>query len=385
MKNWILFICIFFCSYKVVANEPRINILKQIASLQSKDAKDFPDGAFPSFRRYHFSKTLKADYNLFYTALVIYNIERYKAILTQEELSILAQIKANANPYFELFKNKKNNLTYNFWPKYPAQVFPNGGWLNKFNEMNALPDDVDDCSLLMLALGNQDSLVNNMSKLFLSFTNTKVKKSNGYYKRYKNSPVYNTWLGNGYPIDIDISVLSNVLLLKYTYHQSLNKYDSASLDLIVDVLKRNKHINDPSYASVHYSNASTIIYHVARLMQYSNHSSLLQLKPLLLKQSYKLLDGSKSALERLILINSIMQMGGKVDENIAIKIINDKQLLIQNDYPYFNANMAAILNNPFKRILSATKIGKFYYYSDAFNLSLLFEQEMLRQKLVSSN
>ena len=383
MKKWVLFICMLTYSIIVEAQGERIHILKQIESLQTINSKDFPNGAFPSYRKYQYGSSFKADYNLFYTALTIYNIERYRSFLSNEELSILANIKSKALPYFELFKNKKNNLTYNFWPKYHAEVFPNGGWLNNFNKMNALPDDIDDCSILMLALGNQDSLVGAMKIKFLDFINTKNKKSKGFYRKYKNDPVYSTWLGNGYPIDIDISVLSNVLLMNYSYQQNLNKNDTASLNLIIDLLKTNKHLTDPHYASQHYSNSATIIYHITRLMQYSNYEPLLKLKPILLEQSKALLIKSQYDLEKLLLINSIMQLGEQYDKTEINGTYNDLNMGT-NDYPYFVANMTAILNNPFKRFFAATKLGRFSYYSNAFNLSLLFEYEILKTKLNTS-
>ncbi len=380
MKKWVLIICILSFQFELKAQSKRIQILKQIESLQTLHSKEFPNGAFPSYRKYQYGKNLKADYNLFYTAITIYNIERYRSYLSNEELAILANIKSKALPYFELFKNKKNNLTYNFWPKYPAEVFPNGGWLNNFNKMNALPDDIDDCSMLMLALGNQDSLVSKMKLKFQDHINRKVKKSKGYYRKYKKEPVYSTWLGNGYPIDIDISVISNALLMNYVYQQKLNSTDTASLNLIVDVVKNNKHITDPQYASQHYSNTATILYHVTRLMQYANYEPLLDLKSTILKQSKELLLKSKYDLEKLLLVNSILQLEPSTNRDIFNNVSYNALNSGVNDYPYFVANMTAILNNPFKRIFSATKIGRFSYYSNAFNLSLLFEQEILKAK-----
>ena len=57
--------------------------------------------------------------------------------------------------------------------------------------------------------------------------------------------------------------------------------------------------------------------------------------------------------------------------------VNEVSLTASN-YPYFVANIASVLNNPLKRIVNRTNIVLFDYYSYAFNLSLLYENWMLR-------
>jgi len=56
--------------------------------------------------------------------------------------------------------------------------------------------------------------------------------------------------------------------------------------------------------------------------------------------------------------------------------------LSANNYPYFVANIASVLSNPFKRIVNGINIVRFDYYSYAFNLSLLYENSMLRGELM---
>ena len=40
-------------------------LLKEISSLQSIHSDEFPDGGFPSYRKYSFSNAYKPDYNFF--------------------------------------------------------------------------------------------------------------------------------------------------------------------------------------------------------------------------------------------------------------------------------------------------------------------------------
>jgi hypothetical protein len=176
------------------------------------------------------------------------------------------------------------------------------------------------------------------------------------------------------PKDVDLSVLTNVVLMHTIARIPLNATDSASIDLIVDLVKANKHLSDPTYVSQHYANRATIIYHIARLAYYSDYPALLALKPILLEQALHLSNQAEFPLERLLLNTSVLRLGGKIEFPFEV----DDASLKSNNYPYFVANIASVLNNPFKRIVNRSNIVRFDYYSYAFNLSLLYENWMLR-------
>jgi hypothetical protein len=382
MKKGILCILLFFLSFNLFAAtrmddsvlKQRSTILKLISNLQFNQSFDGLNGAFPSFRKYYFSSKLKQEDNVFFTSLVLFNIGQFSQQMYPEELAIFEKAKANALIYIERFKNQKNQLTYNFWPRNPPQIFPNGGWLNLLNKKAALADDIDDCAITLLALGVNDSLAKAMQSKFGVYRVGLIKPNRGFYKQFKDRPVYSTWLGNKMPKDVDLSVLTNVLLMHTMAKIPLNATDSASLDLIVDLIKSKKHLTDPTIVSQHYANSATIIYHIARLIYYTDYPPLLGLKPLLLDQALDLSKQAQFPLEQLLLNTSILRLGGKIDLPLSV---NEASLTVHN-YPYFVANIASVLNNPFKRIVNKTNIVRFDYYSYAFNLSLLYENWMLR-------
>jgi len=353
------------------------SLLSEIRGLQSLNNTDFPDGGFSSYRKYQFSSTYKPDYNFFYTAVILFNLQRYRAYLTPEEKLYVEQIKESALPYFELFKSKIHGNSYNFWRKDPPMVFPNAGWMNRYNQRNALPDDIDDCAIGMLVIGPKDSSLNSLKDHFLYYRNGNLKYTRGFYKQYKMMPVYSTWLGKDFPIDIDICVLSNVMLMNAIYKLPLNNTDFASLDLLVEMIKEGRHMTSSKYVSQHYENSSTIIYHVARLISYSDYTPLLALRASLVLQAKELLKKSDYAMEKLLLHNALLQLG---EQNIEAEEIS-REALLQKDYPFFVANMASMLANPYKQIFTSLKIGRFSYYSYPFNLSLLYENKILRERV----
>jgi hypothetical protein len=352
----------------------RIHLLNLISELQIKENNTDLNGSFPSTRKYFYSHRLKDEDNVFYTSLILWNLGQFEKEMKQDELSIFKQAKSNALPYIERFINKKNNLTYNFWPRNPAQIFPNGGWLNLFNEKFSLADDIDDAAITWLALGLNDSIAHKLQSKFSDYSVGRIKPNRSFYKAYKNWPVYSTWLGHKMPKDVDISVLSNVLLMHTKANIPFNNNDSASFNLIVELVRTNKHLSDPKYVSQHYANSATIIYHIARLIYFSNYPALLSLKPILLSQAKQLLLQTNAPVEKLLLNTSILRLGEKIEFPGGV----DEQTLKVNNYPYFVANIASVLNNPFKRIVNQSNIVRFDYYSYAFNLSLMYENLMLR-------
>lgn len=382
MKKGILSILLIVFSFNLYAASAisdsilkhRKAILKLITDLQIKNPSEVLNGSFPSYRKYYFSSKLKQEDNVFFTSLVLFNIGQFSFLMHPEELSMLEKMKSNALVYIDRFKNQNNHLTYNFWPRNPPQIFPNGGWLNLINKNAALADDIDDGAITLLALGSNDSLAKLMQSKIGAFRVGLIKPNRSFYKEYKDRPVYSTWLGTKMPKDVDLSVLTNVLLMHTIAKIPLNATDSASLDLIVDLVKANKHLTDPTYVSQHYANSATILYHVARLAYYSNYPALLALKPVLLEQAIELSRQARFPLEQLLLNTSILRLGGNIDFPIEV---NEASLKVHN-YPYFVANIASVLINPFKRVVNRSNIVRFDYYSYAFNLSLIYENLMLR-------
>jgi hypothetical protein len=382
MKKGILCLVLLVLTFKLYAASrifdtnfnQRLSILNLISNLQLNNPSDGLYGSFPSYRKYYFSSKQTQEDNIFFTSLVLFNIGQFRNLMIPQEVAIIDKAKANALIYIERFKNQNNQLTYNFWPRNPPQIFPNGGWLNQFNNKLAIADDIDVGSIALLALGLNDSVAKAMQSKFGAYRVGLIKPNRSFYRQYKDRPVYSTWLGTRTPKDVDLSVLTNVLLMHTIANIPLNATDSASLDLIVDLVKTNKHLTDPKLVSQHYAYSATIIYHIARLIYFSNYPSLLALKPILLNQAFILSKESKFPLEQLLLNTSILRLGGKIDLPLSVNEVS----LIGNDYPYFVANIACILNNPFKRIVNRSNIVRFDYYSYAFNMSLLYENWMLR-------
>ncbi len=90
--------------------------------------------------------------------------------------------------------------------------------------------------------------------------NGQKRRIRNTFRRYKNVPAYSTWFGKNMPVDFDICVQANGMRLVLDNQLELNRYDSATIRLMKDMLIARKHIKRPHYTSPHYQ--STLLFYI---------------------------------------------------------------------------------------------------------------------------
>jgi len=352
-------------------------ILTKIQALQQTNT-GFPPGIFPSTRVYAYNKNnSKNDPNVFFTGLIVHTLKKYQKQCTPYQQGLIQQIVKDGLSSVGLFKNKSGRDTYNFWRTDTPQIFPNAGWLNKFDKSQSLPDDFDDSVILLWAQEvskERAAMVHDSMQLY---ANTLVKTVKNTLAPFKHLPAYSTWFGKKMPIDFDMAVLCNVLSFVNAYDLQWTASDSASLQLITTAINNNWHITKADFIAPHYAKPAVIMYHIARLLTAGNHQniqSLMALKPALLKQTDSLLAISKDPLENILLSSARVQFGGIPNDASQEP---DQAAIEQSKYPFFIANMASMLPSPVKRPLSKLAFVKFEYRCPAYNLALLWENRYL--------
>ena len=352
-------------------------ILTKIQALQQTNT-GFPPGIFPSTRLYAYNKNnSKNDPNVFFTGLIVHTLKKYQKQCTPYQQGIIKQIVKDGLSSVELFKNKSGRDTYNFWRTDTPQIFPNAGWLNKFDKSQSLPDDFDDSVILLWAqevTKERAAVVHDTMQLY---ANTKVKSIKNSLPAFKNLPAYSTWFGKKMPIDFDMAVLCNVLSFVNAYDLQWTASDSASLQLITTAIDNKWHLNKADFIAPHYAKPAVIMYHIARLLTAGNQQNietLIALKPTLLKQTDSLLTISKDPLEAILLNTARVHFGG-IPNDVFQTL--DQAAIEQSKYPFFIANMASMLPSPIKRPLSKLAFAKFEYRCPAYNLALLWENRYL--------
>jgi len=383
MKYGFSFLLLLF-STGLMANDSLVisRLLARIDQLQAKNNTVFPKGSIPSYRMYALNKTrYKADINPFFTGLVAFTLADIKADLSAAQQIQANNIINNTQAVYSTFQNRKNGRdTYNFWPTDQPQIFPHAGWLNLFNKSRALPDDLDDTVIILMAQRKADSVARKVHRLMQGYTNNDKKKVTNTFPEYQKVGAYSTWFGDKMPVDFDISVLSNVLYFVQFYNLEWTAADSASLYLIEHMISTNKHIDFANYVSPHYATLPNILYHISRLMSLKPIPSLEKLKPQLITDTKKALATATGFMDKVILSTSLLRWGVKppeitADKSNLIDLIEDEQ------FYFFIASMASMLPDTWKKRMTKLKAGTFYYYAPAYNHTLLLENLVWRKRI----
>lgn len=355
-------------------------VLARIRQLQIAKYDNFPAGIFPSYREYSRRTVAKDDDNPFFTGLIAVTLQQLRSYLSPAEQLVCDTICADALPAYRLYRNKKGRPTYNFWRTNPTVVFPHSGWINLMNKTHALPDDIDDTNIIMLASGADADTVKMVHDLMQAHTNSGKKRKKMRYEEYRGIEAYSTWFGVNFPVDLDICVLSNVLYTFQKYHIPFSKADSASLQFICAAIDNGHYITKASYVSPHYARTPIILYHLSRLMEAGQLDALEQRKPALIAEARRQFNSAVNPLDKIMLATVFMRW----KQPVPAITWNAEQTLFSyfenNDFAFFVASMTSILPDPLRQWIGSTGAGRFYYYCPAYNDLLLLEYLVLQQQ-----
>lgn len=380
MKQLLILLCI---SSTALGNDSLIvsQLLQRIEQLQPKDNSVFPKGSIPSYRLYALNRDrYKADINPFFTGLVAFTLQDIKRDLSPAQQRQADVIISNALPVYAKFENRKRGNTYNFWPTDTPQIFPNSGWLNWFDKSQSLPDDFDDTVIMLMAQQKSDSIAKVVHALMQSFTNNDRKKVHNTFDAYKHIGAYSTWFGKKMPVDFDVCVLANVLYFVQYYDLDWTAADSASLYLIERVIADRKHTGAASYVSPHYAKPLIILYHISRLMSLKPIPSLEKYKPQLIEDARQALSSAETFMDEVILGTALLRWGVTPPDTRPRKANSLEELVEDERFSFFIANMASMLPDPLKQWVGGIGLGKFYYYAPAYNHVLLAENLVWRKR-----
>jgi hypothetical protein len=383
MKKRLLFFLLLI-STGVFANDSLVisRLLQRIDDLQPKEDGVFPKGSIPSYRLYSLNKDrYKADINPFFTGLVAFTLQDIMGELSPAQRQQANAIINRTMSVYPKFRNKTiGRNTYNFWPTDTPQIFPHAGWMNMFNKSQALPDDLDDTVILLMAQKVSDSVAKEIHALMQSFINDKGKKINNTFEEYKNIGAYSTWFGKKMPVDFEIGVLANILYFVQQYNLPWTAADSASCTLIRKIIADKKHITAANYISPHYVKLPIILYHVSRLMAVRPIPELEKLKPQLVEETTQALLSADNFMDEVLLSTSLLRWGVTPPELAPRKANSLEELVEDEKFSFFIANIASMLPNPLKQWVGSIGLGRFYYYSPAYNNLLLVENLAWRKR-----
>ncbi|MGQ3133558.1 MAG: hypothetical protein ACT6RE_16310 [Flavobacteriales bacterium] len=321
-------------------------------------------------------KKLQADHSVFYSLVVLYGMESYSNELTAREKHSLAALKHAFRQQLKKYRNPQRPRTINFWPTEPRQQFPgNNRWSR--NTRRHIPDDADDnVYMRMLYSGSADPW---FDSLLVSNVNGQKLRARNLPARLRDEAVYSTWLGDKMPVEIDICVLSNILLYRNHIGQPYNHYDSLSAAYIRKNYRYARHPRMARELSPQYIGYPTILYHVARfLASEPGFDPKGKDAAYLVSELNNQLSQTEDKLTRIILASSLLRIGWG-DPGIPYTLAE----LESSRYSFFYANAGSVFPRPLNLIISGIERYRMPYFCFGHNYFLAWEYEVLKQKKAS--
>jgi hypothetical protein len=187
------------------------------------------------------------------------------------------------------------------------------------------------------------------------------------------------------PVDFDVCVLSNILYFVQKYQLPWQAADTASLQLIVRVLEKEKYLDDPAFISPHYQRLPVILYHLSRLMASKSLPELEQFKPRLVAVSQDALAKIENPMDAVLLHTALMRWGVYVAPMQQLTFSKWQQEISSGDFSFFIANMSSMLPASLKKSLGKAGVGTFYYTCTGYNYALVLENLVWQERFFKEN
>jgi len=345
--------------------------LQLIASLQSSKDANYTDGLFGSERSWAKGLYCRKDDTAFFSACIGFTLIRYYDTFKEDERHIADQIIKKMHPTFELFRNKDSHASYNFWQTKPSKHFPGGMLAHRF-KFFMIPDDIDDSAMIHLVKSHAKEEQLALKEKMLKYAIGNLKWPDKPVKGYEKFKVYNTFFVKNMPASFDVCALCNALYFIYFNQLPLNEQDEHSLNLIVQCIERDDHLNRPYEMSPYYTNSVLIIYHIVRFMIDLKVASILPYQSKIIGQIKQLLHHSNlNNIEKLLL-------------NISLRKLAPQKILIEeasniekSTYPFFVAGLLGEVSPKWLRSFAFADATHIKYCSRAYAETLWLEHLLL--------
>lgn len=346
-------------------------VLERIQSLQIDEDDFYDSGLFATQRSWSFSRDSVEDNTIFFTASIVSTLRQLRDQSSVQNQEIIDAIIENAASTYQYYRSRHGEVTHNFWQTVePDLPFPNGGKLISNKKMR-LPDDYDTSILVAQALNN-DSLDLRLREKMVAYATREERDENRPTtpKSYRESKAYEVWYAKRMPQTFDICVLSNILHFVFERKFELNATDSASIELVKQMILNEDHINKSKFIAYHASSPALILYHVARMMVADKQGHFDEIRKPVIEDLYALLEESDNEMEKLLLLTSLVRL----DETSEYELNFDQFRSDEKTFAFFSIK-------PFGSGFSSLKMDGLSpvmdWYNEAYNLTLYLEYLIL--------
>lgn len=291
--------------------------------------------------------------------------------MDSEQLALWKEKKEKLKKTAEKYANKEGRNTINFWRTNPLDQWPGKeSWARK--KQRHIPDDFDDNVYLRMLYPDAES------DLFLCRLLEEKKNGSPYFAKnlpdsLRKKEVYNTWIGEKMPKEIDLVVLSNILLYKVENKIVWNRSDSLSLTYIENTYRYCAKWKKGKLLSPQYGHYSTILYHVSRLKEQLPKWEIDT--EFLLSALQAEWTKSRDTVEKSMIGSAIYRLNSSPSESWDPTGFSG-----ESDFAFFYANAGSVFPRPLNKIIASIPAYFMPYQCGGLNYFLVWEYSMLKKK-----
>ncbi len=343
-------------------------LLNKVYSKQVVVDKFYDSGLFRTQRIW--KDRVMEDNTFFYTASLLYILQQIQPRLTAADQKLIDSLELKALHNIDKYANRKGEASYNFWQTNPDTPHPNGKEKHQQSK-HGLPDDLDDSVILASVLAN-DSISSLLRMKILAYAKTNNHKPIAKApKGYRETEAYRTWFADRWKQDVDIVVLSNVLLFVFENDFPLSEYDSATVNFIKKAVVQRDYLSQAKEISPYYGRPAVILYHLARLISSDKIGLFNSVKSQIVNDLCKTLETTHNVYEKMMVVTSLYRLGEQTN------FLLDEAALLQDqeDFYFFYSTSANLSLAHYKLwlIKHLHLIPNMYWKCDAFNDVILLE------------
>ena len=360
-------------------------LINDLANEQVKESgKDFYAGMFPSYRECGGSPhNYQPDNNIFYTAVSVFALKNILPYVSQNNARKIDTIIAKATSLYPLYRNKNGLPFYGFWANKDV-IMPHTFVFQYLKTVFGQSEDADDSVMALLGLDDNDSDCMALKKRMIETSNGAQKKIISTYKKYRAIPAYSTWLGYRMPVDFDLGVHCNILYFMLDKHLPFVKQDSATIELVRQMIASREYLKAPVYLSPYYVRSSVLLYHIARFMGKFSITEIEPYKPQLIRDIQQQLANANNVMDAIILRTSLLRLGADAP-SLPLFTPEEFETSNQKDFVFFQARAAFSYPTPLKQMLLHWSYIYYYFYCPSYYKILWLEYLIEKEKHYSTN
>lgn len=375
-QNYFIMLLLCACNWVHAQNNNALihSLLNDIQSMQVKEDGFFYRGGFPTYRECGGAPhNYQEDNTVFYTAITAFSLRNMLPYLNEDDKSIAANIIKEARVSYPLYRNKHGYPYYGFWATNDP-IMPGTYYFQYLKQVFGQGEDADDTVMILMTDSSNDNDVTQLKQRLMDVANLSKQKILAAYRKYRNIPAYSTYLGSRTVPDFDFGVHCNILYFVLDKQLPWVKQDSATLQLLVEMVRNREYITAPTYLSPYYVRSSILIYHLVRLMHAFNIPELEVFKQQLIEDARKEFDASTNVMDKIILSTSLMRLGVHEAHYIPpFTEIESFEKSNQQQFIFFQARAAFSYPSPFKQIFLHWSYINYYFYCPAYYKTLWLE------------